>query len=417
MHKPLTLAASAVALALAALAPMAAAQAQAWPSQPLKALVPFGPGSSPDQVARIVTEKAGALLGQSIVVENKPGASGNIGTYAIANAKPDGYTFGVSITGPLVNNTLLFDKLPYAPATDLAPLTLAVHQPNVLVVPAGSGIANVGQLLDALKKNPDKYNFPSTGTGTVSHLAVELLLQQIGARATHVPYPSSPAALTSLMSGDTQFGALPPIAVMPMVKDGRLKALAVTSSKRSALLPEIPTLAEAGVQGIEGSAWIGFVISSKVPADIQKKLSDALIQAIRDPEVAKRLQAQFMDPVGDTPAQFRAYMDDELQRWSPIIKKLGIRASRRAAPTRRHGCTSPNPPARPRCTANTMSSCWAAARPAGRRQRRAQRRQRAAGRALWLPGRHGHGGRRVELLRPARQRARHDPAGGARHDR
>ena len=159
MHKPLTLAASAVALALAALAPMAAAQAQAWPSQPLKALVPFGPGSSPDQVARIVTEKA-ALLGQSIVVENKPGASGNIGTYAIANAKPDGYTFGVSITGPLVNNTLLFDKLPYAPATDLAPLTLAVHQPNVLVVPAGSGIANVGQLLDALKKNPDKYNFP-----------------------------------------------------------------------------------------------------------------------------------------------------------------------------------------------------------------------------------------------------------------
>ena len=325
MHKPLTLAASAVALALAALAPLAAAQAQAWPSQPLKALVPFGPGSSPDQVARIVTEKAGALLGQSIVVENKPGASGNIGTYAIANAKPDGYTFGVSITGPLVNNTLLFDKLPYAPATDLAPLTLAVHQPNVLVVPAGSGIANVGQLLDALKKNPDKYNFPSTGTGTVSHLAVELLLQQIGARATHVPYPSSPAALTSLMSGDTQFGALPPIAVMPMVKDGRLKALAVTSSKRSALLPEIPTLAEAGVQGIEGSAWIGFVISSKVPTDIQKKLSDALIQAIRDPEVAKRLQAQFMDPVGDTPAQFRASMDDELQRWSPIIKKLGIK--------------------------------------------------------------------------------------------
>ena len=162
-----------------------------------------------------------------------------------------------------------------------------------------------------------------------------------------MPYPSSPAALTSLMSGDTQFGALPPIAVMPMVKDGRLKALAVTSSKRSALLPEIPTLAEAGVQGIEGSAWIGFVISSKAPADIQKKLSDALIQAIRDPEVAKRLQAQFMDPVGDTPAQFRAYMDDELQRWSPSSRNSASRASRRAAQTRRHGCTSPNPPARP----------------------------------------------------------------------
>jgi tripartite-type tricarboxylate transporter receptor subunit TctC len=258
-------------------------------------------------------------------VENKPGASGNIGTFAIANAKPDGYTFGVSITGPLVNNTLLFDKLPYAPATDLAPLTLAVHQPNVLVVPANSGIDNVGQLLEALKKNPDKYNFPSPGAGTVSHLAVELLLQRIGARATHVPYPSSPAALTSLLSGDTQFAALPPIAVMSMVKDGRLKALAVTSSRRSTLLPEIPTLAEVGVPGIEGSAWIGFVISSKVPADIQKKLSDALIQAIRDPEVVKRLQAQFMDPVGGTPAEFRAYMDDELKRWEPLITKLGIK--------------------------------------------------------------------------------------------
>lgn len=316
----------ALALALAALAPLAAAHAQTWPAQPLKVIVPFGPGSSPDQVARIVGEKAGAILGQAIVIENKPGASGNIGTYAIANAKPDGYTFGVSITGPLVNNTLLFDKLPYAPATDLSPLTLAVHQPNVLVVPAAAGIGSVGQLLQALKQNPDKYNFPSPGAGTVSHLAVELMLQQIGARATHVPYPSSPAALSSLLSGDTQFAALPPIAVMPMVKDGRLKALAVTSSKRSALLPDIPTLAEAGVPDIEGSAWIGFVISSRTPADVRKKLSDALIQAVRDPQVAKRLQAQFMDPVGDTPAEFRAYMDDELNRWAPLIRKLGIKA-------------------------------------------------------------------------------------------
>lgn len=330
LRRPLSVAARAFTLAMAVVAPLSAPlstahAADAWPSQPLKAVVPFGPGSSPDQVARVVAEKASTILGQTIVIENKPGASGNIGTYAIANAKPDGYTFGVSITGPLVNNTLLFDKLPYAPATDLSPLTLAVHQPNVLVVPASAGIANVGQLLDALKKNPDKYNFPSTGAGTVSHLAVELMLQQIGGRATHVPYPSSPAALTSLLSGDTQFAALPPIAVMPMVKDGRLKALAVTSSKRSALLPDIPTLAEAGVSGIEGSAWIGFVVSSKVPADIQKKLSDALIQAIRDPEVAKRLQAQYMDPVGSTPAEFRAYMDDELKRWEPLIKKLGIK--------------------------------------------------------------------------------------------
>jgi tripartite-type tricarboxylate transporter receptor subunit TctC len=314
-----------VTLGMAVLAPIAAAHADGWPSQPFKLLVPFGAGSSPDQVARIVGEKAGAILGQNVIVENKPGAGGNIGTFAIASAKPEGYTFGVSITGPLVNNTLLFDKLPYDPKRDLAPLTLAVHQPNVLVVPAKLGIRNIAQLLDEIKKNPDKFNFPSVGSGSLSHLGVELILQQIGAKAVHVPYPSSPAALTSLLSGDTQFAALPPIAVMPMVKDGRLKALAVTSSQRSSLLPDIPTLSEAGVQGVEGSAWIGFVVSAQVPADIRKKLSDALIQAIKDPEVAKRLRAQYMDPVGDTPEQFRAYMDEELQRWGPLIRKLGIK--------------------------------------------------------------------------------------------
>src|SRR5690606_23022443 len=144
---------------------------------------------------------------------------------------------------------------------------------------------SIDDLIKALKENPDKYNFPSPGAGTVSHLAVELLLKQLGSSAVHVPYPSSPAALTSVISGDTQFAALPPIAVMPMVRDGRLRALAVTSSERSPLLPEIPTLAEVGVPGIEGSAWIGFVISSKVPADIQAKLADALIQALKDPGV------------------------------------------------------------------------------------------------------------------------------------
>ncbi len=310
-------------LALAML-PLGGALAKDWPTQPLTLVVPFGPGSSPDQVARIVGEKAASLLGQTVVVENRPGASGNIGTLAIAQAKPDGHTFGVSITGPLVNNTLLFDKLPYNPRTDLVPLSLAVHQPNVLVVPAKAGIDDVNALLEALKASKDGYNFPSTGAGTVSHLAVELLLQRIGASAVHVPYPSSPAALTSILSGDTQFAALPPIAVMPMVRDGRLKALAVTSAQRSAQLPDIPTLAEVGVKDIEGSAWIGFVAPAGVPRDVQTTLSDALVAAIHDPEVAQRLRNQFMDPVGSTPAEFASYMDEELARWAPLIKSLNI---------------------------------------------------------------------------------------------
>lgn len=298
-----------------------------WPARPLTLIVPFGPGSTPDQVARIVSERASALLGQPVVVENRAGASGNIGTAAIARAQPDGYTFGVSITGPLVNNPLLFANLAYDPARDLAPLTLAVHQPNVIVVPAAAGMTTIGQLLDALKKGEQRFNFPSTGVGTVSQLAVEMLLERIGAQAVHVPYPSSPAAVTSVLSGDTQFAALPPAAVMAMIRDGRLRGLAVTYSQRSALLPDIPTLDEAGVPGIEGSGWIGFVTGATVPAAIQQRLSTVLRQALAEPDVRARLASQYMEPVGDTPDQFRQYMVQERQRWAPLIKQLGLTAT------------------------------------------------------------------------------------------
>jgi len=308
------------------LVPAMASHAADWPTQPLRLIVPFGPGSSPDQMARVVGEEVSRILGQPVVVDNRPGASGGIGTQAIANATPDGHTFGVSITGPMVNNTVLFDNLPYDPFKDLSALTLGVHQYNVLVVSAESGISNINDLLTALRQNSDRYNFPSTAAGTVSHLSVELLLARIGAKAVHVPYTSSPAALSSVIAGDTQFAALPPIAVMPMVKEGRIKALALVSNQRSTLLPDLPTLAEVGLPGIEGSGWIGFVISSKVPADIQTRLADALIQALHTPTVRERLQRQYMEPVGNTPAQFRAYMDDELGRWKPLIEQLGLKA-------------------------------------------------------------------------------------------
>ncbi len=316
------------AIACAAVVPMGVAQA-AWPDdKPLRVVVPFGAGSSPDQAARVVGDRLAGILDQTVIIENRPGAGGNIGTHAIASADPDGYTFGVSITGPMVNNTVLFDNLPYDPFTEIAPLTLAVHQPNVLVVPADSDIETIDDLLAALEANPDTYNFPSPGAGTVSHLAVELMLQRLGSTAVHVPYPSSPAALTSVIAGDTHFAALPPIAVMPMVNDGRLRALAVTSRERSPLLPEIPTLAEVGVEGIEGSAWIGFVISSQVDEDIRNQLSDALIEALQDETVVNKLAASHMQAVGNTPEEFRVYMDAELERWGPLIESLGITANK-----------------------------------------------------------------------------------------
>jgi tripartite-type tricarboxylate transporter receptor subunit TctC len=303
---------------------VAAQTATDWPTKPLTLIVPFGPGSSPDTMARVIAEEASTKLGQPIVVQNKPGASGNLGTGVIAKAKPDGYTFGVSITGPMVNNTVLYSNLPYDPKKEIDPLTLGVHQHNILVVPANSPIQSFDGLLQAMKAQDKPYNFPSTGAGTVSHLAVELLLERTGGKAVHVPYASSPAAVTSLLSGDTDFAALPPVAVMSMIKDGRLRALAAVSKDRLSFLPDTPTIEELGVPGIEGSGWIGFVAPAGIPADVQKKLATALTDAINAPTVKQRLASQFMEPAANSPQEFRKYMDDEFNRWEPLIKRLNL---------------------------------------------------------------------------------------------
>jgi tripartite-type tricarboxylate transporter receptor subunit TctC len=298
--------------------------AQQWPSGPVRVIVPFAPGSTPDLVARVVAERLGARLSATMIVENKAGAAGNLGTDAVAKAPPDGQTIGIGIAGPLGVNSLLFKKLAFDPARDLHLVTIAATQPAVLVVSQRLGAKSMDELLALMKKNTGKYNFSSLGAGSVAHLAMETLSSRVGGKLVHVPYTSSGAAVTAVISGEVDMAVLPAAAVMPHVKAGKIKALAVASAKRSTLLPELATLAEAGVADIQADAWIGFVVPAKTPPQIVTRLHAELVQVLAEPAVKDKLNLQYMDPVGNTPAEFRSVLAADIARWKPVIQKHNI---------------------------------------------------------------------------------------------
>jgi len=300
------------------------ASAQDWPTKPVKIVVPFGPGSTPDLIVRLIAEHLQSKLGQTFVVENRPGASGNTGTDAVAKAEPDGSTIGISIGGPLAINTLLFAKMPYDPAKDLAPITQLVSMPSALAVHPSLGVNTVAELVALLKREPGKYNFGSIGNGSLSHLAMEAIAQKSNARLVHVPYPGSPAAVTAIIRGDVQMGCLPAISVTPHAAYGKLKILAVSTAARSPHLPAIPTLKEGGVD-VEADAWNGLVAPGRTPEAVVAKIHREVAAAIFTPEIRGKLAAQFMEPVGSSPAQFRAHIAAEIARWAPIIRAANIR--------------------------------------------------------------------------------------------
>jgi len=305
--------------ALMTAAPLASAQA--WPKGPVRVVVPFDAGSTPDQVARVVSERLAARLGQPMVVENKSGAAGNIGTDAVAKAAPDGQTIGVSIAGPLAVNPLLFKKMPYDPARDLELLTVAVSQPSVLVVALKHSVGSPKELLNLMKGSKANFAFASIGAGSVSHLAMEALGAGSGADVVHVPYRGSGAAVTAVLAGEVDMALLPAAAVMPHVKAGKIHALAVASAKRSPSLPELPTLVESGLPDVQADAWIGFIAPAKTPAAIVKKLHEQISQVLAEPAVKEKLRTQYMDVVGNTPAEFRALLAADVARWKPVIQK------------------------------------------------------------------------------------------------
>jgi tripartite-type tricarboxylate transporter receptor subunit TctC len=309
-----------VALALATLP----AAAQDWPTKTTRIVVPFGAGSTPDVVARMIADRLQKKSGVTFVVENKPGASGNLGTDAVAKAAPDGTTIGISIGGPLAINTLLFSKLPYDPAKDIAAVTQLITQPSAIAVNTDMHVNTIAELIALLKKNPGKYNFASIGTGSLSHLAMEALAQKSGTRIVHIPYPSSPAAMTAVVRGDAQMAAMPAVSVKAQVAGGKVKMLAVSTAKRSPYLPDVPTLKESGID-VEADAWMGMIAPGGVPPAMVEKINKAVVEALQDPAIKEKLATQLMEPVGNSPAEFRAKIDAEIGRWAPVIKAAGIK--------------------------------------------------------------------------------------------
>jgi tripartite-type tricarboxylate transporter receptor subunit TctC len=300
-------------------------QAQDWPQRTVSLVVPFSAGSTPDTLTRVVADRLQARLGQPFVIENRAGAGGNTGTAAVAKAAPDGHTLGVSIVGPLVINALLLTKMPYDTAKEIAPITILASQPSVLVANPGVAASNVAELLTLLKKDADRFTYGSIGRGSLSHLSMEALTAKAGVKVVHLPFPGSPAAVTALLRGDVQLAALPAASVVPQGREGKLKLLAVTSPQRSPVLPDLPTLREAGIAGVEADAWVGLIAPAATPAAVLAKIYKETVAVLADPEVAAKLKPQFMVPIGNTPDEFRAVMKAEHDRWAPIIAAGGIK--------------------------------------------------------------------------------------------
>ncbi|HEX7439948.1 MAG TPA: tripartite tricarboxylate transporter substrate binding protein [Caldimonas sp.] len=303
--------------------PVAAQGGQGWPSRPIHIVIPYAAGSSPDVFARIVADKIAPRLGQPVVVENRAGGGGNNGTGAVAKAAGDGYTFLVSTNGPLVYNTVLYKKLSYDPFTELRPVVMGGSQANVCAVRTDSGIDSLGDLVKAMRANPGKFNFASTGVGSLSHLGVELLKAKTNTFAVHIPYASSPLAILALLQGDVQFACVPAVAVMPQVKAGKLRPLAVSTARRSALTPAIPTMKEAGLPEIENMAWMAVMAPASTPTEIVERMNREINAALALPEVREKLSAQFMEPVGGSSADLQKFMRRELTVMTPIIKRSG----------------------------------------------------------------------------------------------
>jgi tripartite-type tricarboxylate transporter receptor subunit TctC len=322
----LTLAAG---FAMVCLATQVAAQTN-WPSKPVRIVVPFAPGGTTDILARAVAPELSKVFGQSFIVDNRAGAGGNLGADIVAKAAPDGYTLLMGTVGTHGINKALYSRLPYDPQKDFAPITLVAGVPNVMVMNTEKakalGINNVPDFIKYAKAHPGQLNMASSGNGTSIHLAGELFKTMTGTFMTHIPYTGSGPAMMGMVSGtvDVMFDNLP--SSMAQIKGGKLKAFAVTSSQRSAALPDLPTIEEAAkLKGFEASSWFGLLAPAGTPSEIVLRIQQETAKALGLPNIKEKLLAQGAIPSGNTPQEFAALIDAEIKKWAPVVKASGAR--------------------------------------------------------------------------------------------
>ena len=317
----------AVAIAAAASAgfPASAQGAASYPIKPIKIVVPFPPGGATDIMARAIGFELQKALGQSVIIENKPGAGGNSGADLVAKSPADGYTLVMGTVGTHAINMSLYAKMPYDAVKDFEPVVLVAGVPNLLVVHPAVNAKTVSELTALAKAQPGKLNVASSGNGTSIHLSAELYKQMAGVDILHVPYKGSSPAVADLLGGQVQmmFDNMP--VSLPHVKAGKLRALAVTSMKRSPALPDVPTMDEEGLKGFDATSWFGLLAPAGTPKDIVAKLNAASVKALASPEMRERLAAQGADPVGNSPEQFAAFIKSEIDKWAKIVKASGAR--------------------------------------------------------------------------------------------
>jgi tripartite-type tricarboxylate transporter receptor subunit TctC len=320
-----TCALAAVAAALA-LAPLAA-QAQApFPAKPITIIVPFSAGGTTDILARVVGQYMSKDLGQPVIVDNRAGAAGNIGAQIVARAAPDGYTLLMGTVGTHAINQSLYKKMPFDPIKDFAPLSRVALVPNLLVANPSQPYKTVKEMIAYAKANPGKITFASSGNGTSIHLSGELFQHMAGVEMQHIPYRGSAPAVTDLIGGQTavMFDNMP--SSIAYVKSGKLRALAVTTPKRSPALPDVPTIAEAGVPGYSATSWFGLLAPANTPAPVVAKLNASILKALADPEVNKKLAEQGAEPHGEKPEQFAEFIRSETAKWGKTVKQSGATA-------------------------------------------------------------------------------------------